>query len=188
MALLLALPILASAQDEVPRIEIFGGYSYLRLDDAVSPRDRDLNGFNTSFTANLTSFLGITAEFSGHFSDINIAGTQVDHDAYFVAVGPRVALRKFERFTPYLHILVGMARRDVDFNGALPIGLNSVSSSGIALIVGGGVDLNVNPRLAVRLFQTDYILTRFNNQSVATELNQANFRASTGFVLRIGEQ
>jgi hypothetical protein len=104
MALLLALPLIASAQDEAPRVEIFGGYSYLRLDDAISPTDRDLNGFNTSFTTNFNRWLGLTAEFSGHFTDLNVGGTQADLDTYLFAVGPRVAYRNFERFTPYVHV------------------------------------------------------------------------------------
>jgi len=189
MALLLAMPLLAQAQ-EAPRVEIFGGYSYLRLDDAVSPTDRDLNGFNTSFTANFNSWLGVTAEFSGHFTDLNtsLIGTQADLDTYLFTVGPRLAIRKFDRFTPFVHILAGLARADVNLTGTSSILGNSVSSAGIALVVGGGVDLNINPKIAVRLFQTDYVLTRFSNQNVATELNQSNFRASTGVVLKLGEQ
>jgi hypothetical protein len=81
-----------------------------------------------------------------------------------------------------------MARADVNLTGATSILGNSVSSAGIALVAGGGLDVNVNSKIAVRLFQADYVLTRFNNQNVATERNQSNFRASTGVVVKLGEQ
>ena len=209
VALLLALPVIASAQDEVPKVEIFGGYSYLRLDNATglsvasttgtttsvvtAPLDRDLNGFGVSVTNNLNSWLGITAEFSGHFTDAQVNGQTLDRDAYIVTAGPRLAIRRFERFTPFLHIMAGMARQDVQVQNASStvstIGSINQQDSGLAFVVGGGVDLNLSSRLGVRLLQTDYILTRFSNRNgTSSELNQANFRASTGFVLKLGEQ
>jgi opacity protein-like surface antigen len=202
------LPVIASAQDEVPKVEIFGGYSYLRLDNATGLSvasttgtttstmtamvDRDLNGFGVSVTNNLNSWLGITAEFSGHFTDAVNNGQLLDRDAYIVTAGPRLAIRRFERFTPFLHIMAGMARQDIQNQTSSTTGTLSTinqSDSGIAFVVGGGVDLNLSSRIGVRLLQTDYVLTRFSNRNGASsELNQANFRASTGFVLKLGEQ
>jgi opacity protein-like surface antigen len=209
VALLLALPVIASAQDEVPKVEIFGGYSYLRADNATGisqastmgtttsvvtqMADRNLNGFSTSFTNNLNSWLGIEAEFSGHFTDTVLNGTTLDRDIYFVTAGPRLSIRRFERFTPFAHIMVGMARQDIQVQNASStvstVGSLNQQDSGLAFVVGGGVDLNLSSRLGIRLAQTDYILTRFSNRNgTSTELNQANFRASTGVVLKLGEQ
>jgi opacity protein-like surface antigen len=215
VALLLALPVIASAQDEVPKVEIFGGYSYLRLDNATglssqqsavgstqqgatagvttAPLDRDLNGFEVSVTNNLNSWLGIEASFSSHFTDAQVNGQLLDRDAYLVTAGPRLSIRRFERFTPFLHIMAGMARQDVAVQNASTtlstIGIINQQDSGLAFVVGGGVDLNLNARLGLRLIQTDYILTRFSNRNGASsELNQANFRTSTGLVLKLGEQ
>jgi opacity protein-like surface antigen len=188
-ALLLALPMIALAQDEAPKVEIFGGYSYLRLDDDFTGLDRDLNGFNTSFTTNLNKWFGITAEFSGHYGTANIAGVNTDFDTYIFAVGPRVAYRGIERITPYGHVLVGAARSSLDFGNVV----GSVSGSGFALVVGGGVDLKLTDNIALRLFQADYVLTRIDNitnsaTSGFNTQNQNNFRASTGVVVRLGEQ
>src|SRR5919198_490055 len=115
VALLLALPVIASAQSEVPKVEIFGGYSYLRLDNATglssqqtgttsttvttAPLDRDLNGFEVSVTNHLNDWLGIEASFSSHFTDAQVNGTTLDRDSYLVTAGPRLSLRRFERFT-----------------------------------------------------------------------------------------
>ncbi|MBO0720343.1 MAG: outer membrane beta-barrel protein [Blastocatellia bacterium] len=216
VALLLALPVIASAQDEVPKVEIFGGYSYLRADNATglssqqtsaatgtstttastittAPLDRDLNGFEVSVTNNLNGLLGIEASFSGHFTNAQVNGSTLDRNIYFVTVGPRLTLRRFEKFTPFLHIMAGMARQDVsnqqNQTTAAALGLVNQSDTGLAFVAGGGVDFNLNERFALRLFQTDYILTRFSNRNGASsQLNQANFRASTGLVVRFGEQ
>jgi opacity protein-like surface antigen len=185
MALLLALPLMASAQDEAPKVEIFGGYSYLRLDDDFTGLDRDLNGFNTSFTSNFNSWFGVKGEFSAHYGDANIAGVQTDFNTFLFAVGPQVAYRGLERVTPFGHVLFGAARTDLKVGGIV----GTVSNAGFALIVGGGLDLKVTDNVALRLFQADYVLTRVNNITSTTSTNnQSNFRASTGVVLRLGEQ
>lgn len=189
-ALLLALPLIGQAQ-EAPRVEIFGGYSYLRTDNnnngglTTVATDQDLNGFATSFTTNLNTWFGVTAEVSGHYGSYNVGGLNVDQDMYLFTAGPRFALRRYERITPYAHALVGVARTNLDA-GSISTGVGTISTSindsGFALVVGGGVDLNINELVAFRLFQADYVLTRLNNNS------QNNFRASTGLVLKLGSQ
>ena len=184
VALLLALPLIASAQDDAPKVEIFGGYSYLRLNEDFTGLDRDLNGFNTSVTLNLNKWFGIANEFSGHFGTTNIIGVNSDFNVYLVGVGPRVAYRGIDRVTPFAHILFGVARSDLKFGGAL----GTLSNAGFAMIVGGGLDVKVTDNIALRLFQADYVLTRINHQIGTSTDNQSNFRASTGVVLRLGEQ
>src|SRR5262249_3994944 len=176
-ALTLTLPIIAQAQDS-PRTEIFGGYSYLRLDDDLND-DRDLNGWNASVNQNLIKWLGVKADFSGHYGGSSIfVVTGADLSQYFFLFGPQFTLRKFGRFQPFAHVLLGVTRINFDSNVS---GL-SFDDTAFALAAGGGLDIKVHDRLAVRLFQADYVLTRFNDD------NQSNFRASTGLVLRLGKK
>ncbi len=177
-ALALALPAIVQAQ-ESPRVEIFGGYSYLRLDDDLND-DRDLNGYNVS--GNVTVFgnwLGIKADFSGHFGDSAIALTpRTDLRKDLFLFGPQFTFRKSERIQPFAHVLFGAARVDLD-NDTLGVDFDD---TGFAFAVGGGVDVKAfTNRLAIRVFQADYVLTRFN------DVNNNNFRASTGVVLRLGK-
>jgi opacity protein-like surface antigen len=175
----LVLPVLAQAQ-EAPRFEIFGGYSYLRT-DADFNTDQDLNGFNAGFTANLASWVGIAFDISSHYGNTNLIGGSADFNTFMIASGPRFYLRRFERVTPFAHALIGGNRTAIDVRS---IGINApnIADTSFAFIVGGGVDLNVTDKLAVRLFQTDFVLTRF------ADINQNNFRTSTGLVLKLGEQ
>ncbi len=189
-ALALALPIMAQAQ-EAPRAEIFGGYSYIRLSDDFQGTlgDQDLNGWNTS--ANITLFkpwLGIKADFSGHMGDIKAPGQLAglgfnDTRMNFFLAGPQITLRKNERFQPFVHALFGAVRLDAD-NDTTGIDFDDTT---FGMAIGGGLDVKVfQNRVALRLFQADYVLTRFKDPLTQNRENQNNFRTSTGLVLRLG--
>ncbi len=176
LVLLVAMPLIALAQ-EAPRAEIFGGYSYVRLDADLN-NDQDLNGFNTSFTYNLKPWLGATGEVSGNYGDSLVAGVNVDLSTYFFLFGPKFAFRGNERVTPFAHVLLGVVRFDVDLGSSS----NNNANTQFAMAIGGGLDINVGARIAIRAVQADYILTRFANST------QNSFRASTGVVVKLGEQ
>ncbi len=174
-ALMLALPVLAQAQ-EYPRSEIFGGYSYLHGDDDAG--GIDLHGWNASFNQNIVKWAGIKADFSGHYGDVTlIPGLRADVNAHLFLVGPHFAVRKIERVTPFVHALFGVVRTDLTYFD--PTGKITQRDSAFAMALGGGLDIKLHNNLAVRLFQTDYVLTRFDDN------NQHNFRVSTGLVLRL---
>lgn len=177
-ALLLALPLIAQAQD-APRVEIFGGYSYLRADDENG--GIDLHGWNASTAVNINKWAGIVADFSGHYGEASVGFTnKADLSAYLFLVGPRFSYRKHKVLTPFGHVLLGAAR--IHSSVLTPSGKLKSDDAAFALAVGGGLDATVHPNLAIRLFQTDYVLTRFSDES------QHNFRISTGLVLRLGTQ
>jgi opacity protein-like surface antigen len=215
LAMLLALPILTQAQ-ELPRQEIFGGYSYMRLDAGNAGGDQDLNGFNTSYTYNFNSFLGMTAEFSGAFAN-NVAVTSTmgtmstttiqDINNYFVLFGPKFTFRGNERVTPFAHVLLGVVTQDFQTasNGTTMTSTTLQNNTQFAMAVGGGIDLNLTERLSVRGAQVDYVMTRLPGNGVATvgsmgtgmgmgtsltsgSTVQNNLRASAGIVLKLGEQ
>ncbi len=176
--LLLALPVLAQAQDS-PKTEIFGGYSYLRADD--DDDGIDLHGWNASFNQNILKWFGIKADFSGHYGDVTLVpGTGADLSAHLFLVGPQFSIRKNERVTPFVHALFGVVRSDATFFD--PTGKITQRDSTFAMALGGGVDVKVIDNLAIRLFQADYVLTRFDDET------QNNLRVSAGLVLRLGDK
>lgn len=173
-----ALPFMAQAQD-APKVEIFGGYSYLRADDDNG--GIDLHGWNASTAVNINKWVGIAADFSGHYGEASVGlPNKADVSGYLFLVGPRFSYRKHKVLTPFGHVLLGAARQNISVRTAT--GKISTDDSAFALAIGGGLDATVHPNLAIRLFQTDYVLTRFNDDS------QHNFRLSTGLVLRLGKQ
>lgn len=152
---LAVLPATAHAQ----RVEVFGGYSYLRLDAGGGV---NLNGWNLSVNVKPRSWVGLVGDFAGHYGSPFGPSTS-QHTFLF---GPQISLPA--AVSPFVHALVGGAR----------LSTGNASSTAFAAALGGGFDSHVAPFLSYRLFQVDYLLTRFGGST------QNDLRVSTGIVIR----
>jgi hypothetical protein len=173
--LLLALSEPASAQDGHPYLEIFGGASYLPADGQDFPRKNSF-GFQTSIAANLNSWFGILGDFGGqyrHVSDLgpNFPGVTADTSVYEYLVGPRFTKRS-ERVNLFVHALVGGASGRTNLRG--------FADSLFTLAGGGGFDINVSRRIAIRPVQLDFI-------GSFVDMLEDNIRFGAGIVIRIGD-
>src|SRR5262245_20742630 len=105
---------------ESSKVEVFGGYSYLR-DDRSLESIRDLRGWNASVTYNLNRILGVKADFSGHYGDrtfvfgnqVNSASLKVKENDFTFLFGPQFSYRKNERIVPFAHVLLGGRRSTI---------------------------------------------------------------------------
>ena len=166
LMLFLALPAMA----QTPQVEMFGGFSYLRAD--VGGADLNQKGWNFSVTENMNDWLGGVADFSGHYG--HEAGLNVnDHTFMF---GPRFSYRKSRSFTPFAQVLVGGMRASTGYLGI------SQPSTDFAAAFGGGLDVKVHDKIAIRVIQAEYVVTPF------LSLRQDNFRLSAGIVLQFGHR
>jgi hypothetical protein len=102
--------------------------------------------------------------------------------------GPRFSFRRHGRVVPFFHVLAGVAHISGSINGTsiftpiptlLPQG-TSTSNTALAILPGVGLNLGVSSRIAIHLFELDYMMTRFYNQ------RQDNVRASAGIVFLFG--
>jgi len=149
---------MASAQDEAPKVEAFGGYSYVRVNPGFDEPGLNFNGGSGSLAYNFTPMLGVVADFGGyHWSQDGADATVVSY-----LFGPKVALRHGP-ITPY-----------VQGEGCSESG----SANTFAMTLGGGVDWNATPHIGVRVIQAEYFMTRFFSNT------QNNARISTGVVFR----
>jgi len=186
VALTLALTVIAQAQ-EAPRVEVFGGYSYMRLQDDGSGLDRDLNGFNVS--GNITVLgkrLGLKADVSGHFGNIFVATgvPSIDQRQFLFLFGPQYSLRTSGKIQPFAHALFGFTRQTLK-NNAIS---GDLTDTGFAFAAGGGVDLKAfSSKLSLRLVQADYVLTKFGDGASSGNNTNNNLRISTGMVVRFGK-
>lgn len=167
---ILLLCVSTKAQ-ETPAWEISGGFSYLRANLNGPGGSFDLNGGNVSATENLNRWFGGRVEFNAFTG--SVAGTNVS--AQTITYGPVFSYRKFDRFTPYAHAQFGAVHGSVGYLGI------SESAFKFAMTAGGGVDINLNPRVAVRV-QGDYLMTRF------LDLRQDNLQFSAGLVVHFGRK
>ena len=160
---LASLPLTAQ---EIPRVQVFGGYSYLRFDSRSFgfANGSNLNGYSLAPAFNLTREFGVVAELSGQYgSHLNLRD---------IAVGPQVLyLRNNTLFSG--HVLIGDSRTFVSVG-------NTAGDTARAVVVGGSVDRPVSPRFAWRVVQVDYVYTTLFHGT------QNNLRISTGLVYRWG--
>lgn len=175
----------ALAQDH-PKAELFGGYSYGRINPGQDVAGINLNGWHASIAGNVNNWFGIAGDFSGHYGSprITFPGVpgpvtiKVDTRVHTYLFGPRFSYRNNEKVTPFAHVLFGGASIR---GSAFGVG---ASESAFAVAFGGGVDVKINDNVAFRVGQFDYLLTRFDGPASGTTSNQHNFRLSTGIVFR----
>jgi outer membrane protein OmpA-like peptidoglycan-associated protein len=161
-----ALPLLA--QTNTPKVQIFGGYSYLSVDS--SPDRESLNGWNLQPSINLNRWFSFTFDGGGYYGSPH--GVTF-HDYTFMG-GPTLTLRK-EHVAPFVHALFG-----ADHLGASVHNEGSVSDTSFALAVGGGLDFPIKEHFGIRLAQVDWLRTTHFSE------DQNNIRLSTGLLLMFG--
>lgn len=166
---LLMLPVSAWAQ-EIPKVEVFGGYSYLLANENHS--SFNMSGAAVSAAENLNSWFGGALDFSTHFGTENHIKTNMQTLAY----GPVFSYRKNKSFVPFAEVLLGAVRGGPQYFNI------SKSEERFAVYTGGGLDLRISNRWAVRIIQADYLMTRFSSAW------QDNVRLSAGLVLRLGKK
>ncbi len=186
------LPCMLMAQD-APKAEIFGGYTYLRNSG------NSFNGWEGQATANFSRHFGVTADVSGHYrtaisTSVGGISASADQRLYNFLFGPTVTAR-FGKNAIFGHALFGAAHSSLGAGITIPIigqistGVNTATA--FAMGLGGGVDIGLSHRFAIRPIQVDYLYTRFSTiDALSTGLantntgHQNSFRYSAGIVIR----
>ncbi len=179
----------AVAQD-APKAEVFLGYSYLRTGTGGQVNAFNNNGGLGSLQYNFTNNIGIVGELGGfHAGNVSISGpdlSSLDQTFFSYQFGPRFSLNKTGRISPFAHYLVGGVHQSRSFSlptALIPLGFNPPSGvtveegatntrirstqNAFGMTIGGGMDINVSDRIAVRPFQLDYLGTHFSPLNVA---------------------
>jgi outer membrane protein OmpA-like peptidoglycan-associated protein len=187
-----------------PKVELFVGYSYWRaVPDSIRNRIDGMNGGSTSLAYNLNRHLGLVADFAGFrvtsleftspgagFSPSRVVDAK--SNVFTVMFGPRLSFRDHDRLTPFLQVLAGVAHADdVTLDGCTaPIYACTpiLKETVFAMTAGGGLDYRMNHRIALRILQAEFLLSRFKDPASLTGATgwQSNVRLSTGLVFRFG--
>jgi hypothetical protein len=179
---------------------LFAGGSYAEAGFFNAGHWAGLPGWDASFGVNATSWLGLVLEGGQYFGTSKIprgtpapfppcpnfcpGGSSTYFDVstreYNFLYGLHFARRKYERWTPFAELLYGHqgVRGVATGNGATATEVGT----GRALVAGGGADLKISPRFALR-FKADYLQTGTNFSLLGKE-KQDNFRFSMGIVIR----
>jgi hypothetical protein len=159
LGLFFLISLSAHAQGISDKVELFGGYSYLRFDS--SPQV-NLNGWELSGQYKFASWLGGVADFSGHYG----SPFGISSSVHTFMFGPQISWPA--RVSPFAHVLIGGAH----------FSAGGGSDTAFASAIGGGIDARIAHGLSWRLIQGDYLITRFGSTT------QNNVRVSTGIVFR----
>jgi len=161
----------ATAQ-EAPKVEVFGGYSFVHATVSGTSFTANMNGGSAAVSYNPVNWLGLVAEVGGYHGGQNSQGVGVNGEVYTFLFGPKTTFR-LGRFTPFVQTLFGGAHAST--------GSVYGSSTGFAMATGGGLDCNLTQHVGVRIVEADYVLTTLND---TFNNRQNNARISAGVVFR----
>src|SRR4051812_10225975 len=174
MALVVVLGFLgdrARAQEQTPKFELFGGWSYIYPNSrlhAINPvvnanQESNPRGIGVAATYNLNRWFGLTADFSGTLWGSGETPAQLsildDSNFYNVSFGPKITLRR-KHFAPFAEGLFGWHRLTQD---AVPL---VGTSDHWGFMLGGGLDIPLVKHFGLRLLRADYV---FSNHQYAPE-------------------
>lgn len=182
---------LAIAQDSVPKVQVFGGYSWMHTGTGglngptlgidlhqnpntlgVSP---NFNGWNAEGQYNFDRWIGVVADVTGEYgTPISGAANGVSGlpsmSQYSFLAGPVVTYRGMAKFTPFVHALFGWDRahmRAGSITGtSSPVTSFASTYTDFAMAFGGGVDYKLSRRVSLRLGQVDYFRTTLDLNSL----------------------
>jgi outer membrane protein OmpA-like peptidoglycan-associated protein len=195
IAVLCVYATLAAAQDQpAPRVELFGGYSFLyphadvhgQLPEAVSPLSSRLEtnprGAGASLTVNFNRWFGLTLDTSTDWGNGETTLPNRIDDAAFsnLSLGPKVTFRR-AHYSLFYEVLVGDHR-------LMPDAFHDVDKLGFML--GGGLDVNLSKHVALRVLRGDYVISdyRYGPPGVPdTQLRGLRLQAGLNFMFGFGE-
>ena len=193
-AVALLLGGVAIAQED-HKFEVTGDYSYFRFNPGLSRyfNSHSLNGGGGDVTYFLTSMIGAKADLQGYgsYTECTKPGAPIvgcaSGNLFTYLFGPEVKFR-MGKLQPFGEVLVGGAHSNLYANACSKIsglcGSKSPSNNAFAFEVGGGVDFTVTEKIAIRIVDADYVLTRFGNNFTGGNNSQSNFRFQTGVQIR----
>ena len=204
---LIGFSIVAGAQGyyDYPAYQFFGGYSNLH-NQTVDPLTQnvgrrgtsevDMNGWNLAIAINGNKRVAAVVDMSGHYGKISSLEGRIylpveshNFKSHSVMFGPKVNFTK-GKITPFVQSLLGDVHTNIGGESTyyVPAGPgraeqwlsgNRHTTNNFAVSIGGGLDIAVNDKLGVRVFQADYFWVR------TTGFYRDNVRVSTGITWNV---
>lgn len=177
----------AQTSGEQPKNEFFAGYSFQSADIntlTIDPHRTPQNGVNLEYTRNITRHIGLTGDASAHFHrethSTGLSTFSSQRDQYFILGGLQLKPGNEKRVQPFAQALFGVSLFRGFTSDIRPSGnvYTYDDATSFAMALGGGLDVRVSKRIAVRIIQADYTPTFFGSG------RQDNFRISAGIVFR----
>jgi len=164
----------AVVAQEYVKAQAFGGFQYTSF-DAFNIQHVNLLGWNAQYTHYVNKPFGITGEVTGSYGSPTVGGIGTSLPTYTFMFGPTMRA-PLAKSTPFVHALFGAAHMS-NSKGVY-------SSTGFALALGGGWDLQLSRSIDWRVVQADYLATRLHDPTGTGNPQQDSFRFATGIVYK----
>lgn len=187
------------------RADVFGAYSYLHFSPTITGlNSRSFNGGGGGADLYFLGILGVKGDFMAYQSTtftrtvptpivipgngIIPAGTYTSQGNMVTYLfGPLIRI-PLPVFKPFGEVLFGGSytngyvnlTKQINANGGT---ISTPTQHPFTLAAGGGLDVSVSHRIAIRVGEFDYVLTRYTNPLTSTN-NQNNFRYVGGIVFK----
>jgi hypothetical protein len=173
LLLLIGFPLVGSAQ-VVPRVDVFGGYTYVHAKFNNNGPTFNLNGWDASVEGRMASWLGVVADVSQQYG----TPSGIQEKQTTALFGPQISAPGIPRVIPFAHALFGVAHGT---NQAIPSGssFSILTGNAFATAVGGGVDIKILGPLWVRPIQADWLHSNLNPD------HRTDVRLAAGIVIRL---
>jgi hypothetical protein len=171
LLMLSAAPLAATPQNS--RADLAVSWGLLATSEEEIPV-----GWLAAFGGHVNDWLTIVGEVGGNYKSINEFGINLDLSEHAFLGGARFWLGEDRRVRPFFQVLAGISRASA---GADVFGLSiDVSNSFFTIQPGGGVDIGIMPRTAIRI-QGDF-------RSLTSGQGTTQFRLATGVAFGLGRR
>lgn len=176
------------AQDSAPKIQAFGGFSWVRVDtgklldttmdgnldqhDGTFGIGNSAKGWDAEGQYNLTRRLGIAVDIGGRYGSPITTGNNStasglpNGTGYSFVAGPVYSFKTRYKMTPFVHAMFGWDRASLSassFSGVSPpVSSLATTFTDAAAVLGGGLDYKISSRFSFRLAQLDDLWTGHN--------------------------
>ncbi len=158
---------------ELHRSDVFFGPSYLHAEDENLAEDKSLYGGAVAYTRYFNRSFGVVLDLSLHVG----SSEGLDLRELNLSAGPRWAFNRSGSASFFVQALFGLRRDSTSFT-VLDVTV-SEGESRFGMAAGGGLDLRLSPKWALRL-AGDYLYSKSEGETLD------GFRVSAGAIYRFG--
>ncbi len=185
---------IAAFAQEVPKVELTGGYSYMNFHPSISQfTSQNFNGGGGAFVYNVTPWIGIKADFMGYavgtgwttkLTDLGYPVTgSASGNLFTYMFGPQIK-KHTGKFQPFGEALFGAGHSNgyasvvncISGNDSNSCNLSSGhgNNNAFAMEFGGGIDYKLSEHIQIRPVEVDYLYTDFSSNHIAGIANSQN--------------
>ena len=147
----------AVAQEDFPKVETAPAFMYIRT--PIAGVSFNCAGGGGTMAYNVTSMLGLAADMGGCkiFGNTLGLGNTVSGSQFTFLFGPRLTFRSSSKLQPFVEVNLGGDHLSLSCSNAAVCGTQSRGFNSFALTAGGGFDVKLNKKFALRLIQAEYM-------------------------------